>query len=127
MQRATDDFPTVWQSLSDVQRRFLLAAYDIDRRLPHSDGLDKVLPHIGWQTVGLMCGVRLGDVDEFVRTLAELHLVYIMNPEMREIGLICHHSIRDVIEARRRRWWYWAALAAGVLAAAVTVWRLSRP
>lgn len=34
MPSATADFSVRWESLSDVEREFLLAAYDIDQRLP---------------------------------------------------------------------------------------------
>jgi len=119
-----ENFPSVWQSLTDAQRKFLLAAYDIDRRLPHSDGSDKVIPPIGWRTIGLMSGINLREVDQVVRTLSELRLVLILDADLREMGLICRHHLRELLEAERHRRWKWATAAAAVLAVVGTLlWR----
>lgn len=123
IQQRTDDFPVFWRSLSDAQREFLLATYEIDRRLPHSDGLDKVVPPIGWRSVGLMCGVGLTEVDDFVRTLADLRLVLILDAEMREMGLICGQELWELISDERRKRWNRATILAAVLATVATlVW-----
>ena len=119
-----ENFPSVWQSLTDAQRKFLLAAYDIDRRLPHSDGSDKVIPPIGWRTIGLMSGINLREVDQVVRSLSELRLVLILDADLREMGLICRHHLRELLEAERHRRRKWATAAAAVLAVVGTLlWR----
>jgi hypothetical protein len=126
MQRTSDNFPAVWRSLSETQRRFLLATYEIDKRLSHGNGVDKVLAPIGWRTVGLMCRVGLDEVDELVRELANLRLVLILDAEIREVALISGQELRELMAAERRRRSNWAALAGAILAAVVTVLWLSR-
>ena len=120
MPTSTDDFAATWQSLSDTHRSFLLAVYDIDKRLPHSDGLDKVLPAIRWRTVGVMCGMRSDEVDELVRTLTASRLVYVLDAQRYEMGLICRHHLRELLDAQRRKRWNWITLAAAVLTAIAT-------
>jgi hypothetical protein len=116
MPSATDDFSARWQSLNDVERKFLFATYQIDQRLPHCFELSRILPPISWRTVGLMSGVKLDEVDELVRKLADLRLLRITNPELREMGLICGGHLRRMIDVRRRRQWNWATLIAGLVA-----------
>ena len=125
MQTERNDFPALWQSLTERQRRVLLAAYDIDLQLRHSEGSDKILPPIGWRTVGLMCGVRLTEVDELVRTLSALRLVLVLDADLREMGLISRHHLRELLEADRGRRWKWAAVAVALLAAVGTILWLS--
>ena len=125
MRTERNDFPALWQSLTETQRRFLLAAYDIDLRLPHSDGSDKVMSPIGWRTVGLMCGVRLTEVDELVRTLSGLRLVLVLDADLREMGLISRHHLRELLEAERGRRRKWATAAVALLAAVATFFWVS--
>jgi hypothetical protein len=125
MQTERNDIPGVWQSLTAPQRKFLLVAYEIDLRLPHSDGLDKVMPPIAWRTVGLMSGVRLNEVDELVRTLSDLRLVLVLDASMREMALISRHQMRELVEAHRRRRWNWATVAVALLAVLGTLLWLS--
>ena len=118
MTPAVDDFSVRWESLSDIERKFLLITHEIDERLSHSHGLDRILPPISWRTVGLMCRVELDEVDDLVKKLAELRLVYIINPELREMGLLCGAHLRDMTYKRRKRLWNWATLAALMVGAA---------
>jgi hypothetical protein len=115
MLKATDKFPALWWSLSDTQRKFLLNAYEIDKQLPHSEGMSKMMPPIGWRTVGLMSGVNLNEVEEFVRILAELRLIYILDSVRCEMAVICTHHLRELEEARCRRRWDRIGLAVAVL------------
>jgi hypothetical protein len=122
VQKPTDDFPVLWESLSETQRKFLLAAYDIDDRLPHSEGLDKVIPLISWRTVGLMCGVNLQDVDALVRTLADLRLVYILDLQRCEMALISRTSLMLLAHAQRKKRWDRATLAAVIATIIAMLW-----
>jgi len=99
----SDDFAATWQSLSDTHRSFLLAAYDIDKRLPHSEGLDKILPAICWRSVGVKCWIRPNEVDELVRALTASRLVHVLDSEHCKMALLCGHQIRELLGARRRQ------------------------
>lgn len=118
MTPVADDFLVRWDSLSEIERKFLLTTHEVDERLSHSYGLSKVIPPISWRTVGLMCRVELDEVDDLVRKLAELRLVCIISPELREMGLICGGHLRHMTRMRRKRLWNWATLAAVVVGAA---------
>ena len=126
MRQSSDSSQAVWSSLDDRQCAFLLAAYSVDRQLPHSDGLCKVLPAIRWRTIGVRCGLQGHEADEVVATLADIKLVLVMDAEERTMGLICGHLVRAVFDARRKRWWDRATAAATVLTVLVEWWRLSR-
>jgi hypothetical protein len=109
-ERASVAFAVLWRSLSEQQRRFLLAAYDIDRRLPHSEGLSRVMPMIVPRTIGPMIGAKDEELDDLVRTLADLKLILLLNNERGEFGLISGIEIGELIEARRRRRINWITL-----------------
>lgn len=115
---AFSDFRHKWESLSDLQRSFLLAAHDIDVRMPHSEGLSKIMPPIAWRTVGLMSGVGLHEVDELVRTLSDLGFVMIIDAQGREMSLICGVALRALVEEHRRTRARWLVLISSMLAGA---------
>jgi hypothetical protein len=118
MKDPMDEFIAKWQSLSDIQRSFLLAAYDIDRRLSHSHGFDKVLPPISWRTVGLIARVESSELDQLVNTLADLHMIYIIDPSMCEFGLLCDTAVYLMMSEKRRRRWERISMVAPLLVAA---------
>src|SRR3954471_11036165 len=103
MRQLTDTFPALWQRLNGSQQKFLLTAYEIDKDLPHSEGLSKVFPILRWRTVGAMCGLRASESDRAAQSLSQLNLTYIVDVQNREFFLTCGHGIRELMDARRKR------------------------
>ena len=122
MGRSVDPFLIRWQSLSETQRRFLRSAYEIDRELPHSSGLCKVIPLIKWRTVGAMCGLRATESDEVARSLADLNLIMIADQFEQRRALICGTSMYFMLADERRRQWRWVDWIVGAAIAAIWVW-----
>jgi hypothetical protein len=114
----------IWSALGETERRFLLAAYDVDRTLPHTEydpqGFSKVIPPIKWRSVGAVCGLTADESDALVTALAARNLVLIANAERRQMGLIAGHYIREVVSARRERVWNWVTVVTMVVAFAAT-------
>ncbi len=75
------------------------------------------MPAIPWRTAGLMCVIKHKESDEIVKALADLRLVFILDSEEHHMGLVCHHDLRELLEARRRRRLNWVLVAAAVLPA----------
>lgn len=117
-----DNFKAKWESLSDKERQFVLVANEINERLPHSHGLDKIIPALDWQDVALRSGVGLGEVDRLVMKLADMHFVMVLNSERRRMGLLCGHHLRLEERNRRRRVWNWVTLILSILAAILGFW-----
>ncbi len=114
----------IWSALTPTERRFLLAAYDVDCTLPHTEydpqGFSKVIPPIKWRSVGAVCGLTADESDALVAALAAKNLVLIVNAERRQMGLIAGLRVAEVVSARRERVWNWVTVVGMLLAFAAT-------
>lgn len=104
-----------WFALSDAQQLFLRRARDIDRTLPHSEGLSKILPLMNWREVGADCGFSEAASDELVNTLAAQKIVLIIDAGLHRFGLIAGYLVDEIDAAQRERWVNLTVAALGVV------------
>lgn len=125
MPKDPDNFKEKWESLTEQERQFVLVADEFDRRLPHNDGGDKIIPAIGWQDVALRSGVQLADVERLVMKLAEMHFVMILNPERQTMGALCGGHLRHMEWDHQRRIRNWIDLVTALVMVGIAlVWLL---